>query len=96
MSISGGVLPRVFAMREQVSQLSEPGTRAECPRCRCHFSFRRSRDPAIDACGFEAYTLSCPGCGKSFFGIIDPYDDAFLAEVVEEPAEPAKRRLPAA
>ena len=83
-------------MSEQVSQLSVPGTRAECPRCRCRFSFRRSHDPVIDACGFEAYTLLCPGCGKSFSGIIDPYDDAFLAEVVEEPAEPAKRRLPAA
>jgi hypothetical protein len=33
----------------------------------------------------------CPGCGKSFSGIIDPYDDAFLAEDVEEAAEAAKR-----
>ena len=44
----------------------------------------------IDECGFESYTLSCPRCGKSFSGIIDPYDEAFLAEVIEEAAEPTR------
>jgi hypothetical protein len=84
-------------MSAQVSQLTVPGTQtAECPRCHCHVPFRRSHDPVIDASGFEAYTLSCIGCGKSFSGIIDPYDDAFLAEVVDEPAEPTKRLFPAA
>jgi hypothetical protein len=83
-------------MSEQGSQLAVPGTQAaECPRCHCHVPFRRSHDPVIDACGFESYTLSCPGCGRSFSGIIDPYDDAFLAEVLDEPTESAERKLPA-
>jgi hypothetical protein len=39
----------------------------------------------IDSSGFESHILTCPSCGKTFSGIIDPYDNAFLAEDIEEP-----------
>jgi hypothetical protein len=52
----------------------------ECPRCHSPVPFRRAHDPNIDSAGFEAYTLFGSGCGKSFSGIIDPFDDAFLSE----------------
>jgi hypothetical protein len=33
----------------------------------------------VDRYGFETYTLVCAACGRSFSGVIDPADDAFLA-----------------
>ena len=38
------------AMDEQILRLAAPGTQAECPRCRSHFSFGRFNDPVVDAC----------------------------------------------
>jgi hypothetical protein len=49
-----------------------------CPSCGAHFTFCRSENPAIDACGFESYTFACKECGASLSGIVDPLDDALL------------------
>jgi hypothetical protein len=67
-------------MTDHPPRLALHDTQVDCPMCDCHFSFRRSQNPAIDSCGFERYTLMCPGCHGLFSGLIDPYDDAFLAE----------------
>ena len=49
-----------------------------CPSCGARFTFCRSENPAIDACGFESYTFACKECGASLSGIVDPLDDALL------------------
>jgi hypothetical protein len=49
-----------------------------CPTCHAGLSFRRSRTPNIDTCGFESYRLDCPECGAALAGIIDPADGALL------------------
>jgi hypothetical protein len=49
-----------------------------CPSCCARFTFCRSENPAIDACGFESYTFACKECGASLSGIVDPLDDALL------------------
>ncbi len=49
-----------------------------CPKCHARFVFRRSREPFIDACGFESYALECDECGASLAGIVDPFDDTLL------------------
>jgi hypothetical protein len=49
-----------------------------CPNCGVVFTFCRSDNPAIDACGFESYTFACKECGASLSGIVDPLDDALL------------------
>jgi len=69
-----------LSLVEKVSKFPFSGNAgvAECPNCSAAVPFRRSLDPVIDSCGFEAYTLVCPACGHSFSGIIDPADDAFL------------------
>jgi hypothetical protein len=46
--------------------------------CGAHFTFCRSEDPLIDACGFESYTFACKECGAALSGIVDPLDDALL------------------
>ena len=46
-----------------------------CPTCSVRFVFCRSRNPVIDACGFESYALECHECGASLAGIVDPFDD---------------------
>ena len=48
------------------------------PSCGARFTFCRSENPAIDACGFESYTFACKECGASLSGIVDPLDDALL------------------
>ena len=48
------------------------------PSCAARFTFCRSENPAIDACGFESYTFACKECGASLSGIVDPLDDALL------------------
>ena len=62
---------------------AEPGKpyRAQsvaCPGCRAHFTFCRSEDHVIDACGFESYTFACKECGAAWSGSVDPFDDALL------------------
>jgi hypothetical protein len=49
-----------------------------CPKCHARLAFSRSREPFIDACGFESYALECRECGASLAGIVDPLDDALL------------------
>jgi hypothetical protein len=49
-----------------------------CPKCHARFAFSRSREPFIDACGFESYMLECRECGASLAGIVDPLDDTLL------------------
>ncbi|MDR3422375.1 MAG: hypothetical protein P4L80_14235 [Xanthobacteraceae bacterium] len=49
-----------------------------CPHCRAQLTFCRSRNPFIDACGFESYHLHCHACGTPLGGVIDPADDALL------------------
>jgi hypothetical protein len=49
-----------------------------CPSCGARFTFCRSENPAIDACGFESYTFACKECGASLSGIVDPLGDALL------------------
>jgi len=51
-----------------------------CPRCNAQIHVRRSLEPYIDSAGFESYALACSQCEIQFSGIIDPYDDAFLAD----------------
>jgi hypothetical protein len=56
-----------------------PGAQAiACPKCKARFGFHRSRQPFIDACGFESYALECRDCGASLTGIVDPLDDTLL------------------
>jgi hypothetical protein len=49
-----------------------------CPKCHTRLTFRRTRTPDIDACGFESYRLECRECGAALAGIIDPADNALL------------------
>jgi hypothetical protein len=49
-----------------------------CPSCNFGFIFRRTAIPAIDACGFESYSLRCEACGTQLAGIIDPADEVLL------------------
>jgi hypothetical protein len=49
-----------------------------CPKCKTRLAFRRSREPFIDACGFESYALTCHACGASLSGVVDPLDDTLL------------------
>jgi hypothetical protein len=37
----------------------------------------------IDSAGFETYVLRCDTCGDTFSGIIDPYDEVFLAASID-------------
>ena len=53
-----------------------------CPSCNFGFAFRRTAMPAIDACGFESYSLHCDACGTQLAGIIDPADEVLLLSVV--------------
>src|SRR5271157_3055611 len=78
-----GTMHSVFeSTSEQPLRPPASATRyAECPRCGCGVPFQCEPNPRIDSAGFETHTLLCMGCGKSFSGIIDPYDDAFLASV---------------
>jgi hypothetical protein len=49
-----------------------------CPKCNTRLAFRRSREPFIDACGFESYAFACHECGASLAGVVDPFDDTLL------------------
>jgi hypothetical protein len=53
-----------------------------CPNCNFHFEFRRTLTSAVDACGFESYSLRCDACGLLLGGVIDPADDALLLSAV--------------
>jgi hypothetical protein len=64
-----------------------------CPNCNAGLSFRRSRTPDIDACGFESYRFDCPACGAALAGIVDPADDALLLSECEVPLKVTVRRL---
>ena len=72
-------------MAGQVIQLMPSGPQiVECPKCRSAVPFRRTNNPLIDSAGFETYRLLCAGCCQRFLGIIDPYDDSFLVEPIED------------
>jgi hypothetical protein len=49
-----------------------------CPKCGAALTFRRSRVPFIDSCGFESYSFACSECAAPLGGIIDPSDDTLL------------------
>jgi predicted nucleic acid-binding Zn ribbon protein len=49
-----------------------------CPSCSAQFTFRRSRTPHIDSCGFESYSFACSECAAPLGGIVDPRDDTLL------------------
>jgi hypothetical protein len=68
----------------QIIHLTPSGTEiVECPNCRSPVPFRRANNPILDSAGFETYNLLCVSCQKRFSGIIDPYDDSLLVEVIE-------------
>ena len=74
----------VFVMIAQIIHLTAPGMKIiECPKCRSPIPFRRSNNPIIDGSGFEIYDFLCASCRKRFSGIIDPYDDSLLVEVID-------------
>ena len=54
-----------------------------CPKCGAQVPFLRAENPIMDSAGFEAYTRKCNWCGALFAGVIDPYDEAFLAEPID-------------
>lgn len=49
-----------------------------CPSCSAQLTFRRSRTPHIDSCGFESYSFACSECAAPLGGIVDPRDDTLL------------------
>lgn len=67
---------RIVQGRDRVQ--AAPAEIIACPCCEARFIFRRSRDPFIDACGFESYVFACRECGAPLTGIVDPLDDALL------------------
>jgi len=74
----------VFLMIAKIIHLMPLGTEIiECPKCRSPIPFRRSNNPIIDSSGFQIYEFLCASCRKRFSGIIDPYDDSLLVEVIE-------------
>jgi len=49
-----------------------------CPSCSAQLTFRRSRTPHIDSCGFESYSFACNECAAPLGGVVDPRDDTLL------------------
>jgi hypothetical protein len=62
---------------DRTSTVAEPQLIA-CPKCGAALTFRRSRVPFIDSCGFESYRLECQECAVALAGIVDPCDDTLL------------------
>ena len=48
------------------------------PKLRAQLTFRRSRTPHIDSCGFESYSFTCSECAAPLGGVVDPRDDTLL------------------
>jgi len=55
-----------------------------CPKCGGQILFFRAEIPIIDSAGFETYTRKCNWCGVCLCGVIDPYDDTFLATAIDQ------------
>ncbi len=62
---------------DRTGSVAEPLVIA-CPKCGTPLTFRRSRTPFIDGCGFESYRLECRECATALAGIVDPCDETLL------------------
>jgi hypothetical protein len=47
--------------------------------------------PRFDSSGFESYEFQCSHCGATLAGIVDPYDDRLLLNLIVGPSHRLER-----